>query len=194
MSPFKSLARTTSLIGLSACLFSSHLSALSILESESINREIVGAKTSVVPTVVCAIISKSAAAGRLETCKFAVESVAKYKPTTLSMVISAVLRENPEATESVVTAALSVAPEMTKTIVSAAMFATGEEQLIVKTAEKIVPSLVPAVRSSIVSAKSARALSADKRRPNAPVVVVNNPSANKPVVVKAYASRDPNRP
>ena len=83
---------------------------------------------------------------------------------------------------------------MTKTIVSAAMFATGEEQLIVKTAEKIVPSLVPAVRSSIVSAKSARALSADKRKPNAPVVVVNNPSANKPVVVKAYASRDPNRP
>ncbi len=63
-----------------------------------------------------------------------------------------------------------------------------------KTAEKIVPSLVPAVRSSIVSAKSARALSADKRRPNVVTNVVNNPSASKPVTVKAYASRDPNRP
>lgn len=190
----KTFARIPLIIGLAGILSSSQVAALSIIESESINQQIVGAKSAVVPTVVCAIISKSIATARFETCKFAVESVAKYKPTTLSMVISAVLRENPESTESVVTAALSVAPEMTKTIVSAAMFATGEEQLIVKTAEAVVPNLTSVIRSSIVSAKSARALAVDKRKPNTPVKVVITANAVRPTVVKAYASRDPNRP
>jgi hypothetical protein len=195
-----SFARQFKLIIVASVLVSSSAFALTTSDAEALTQKIVSTKVAELPAISSKLVSKAAAVDRAETAKVAVVAVAKNNPTALAAVISAVLRKSPESTETVVAAALEAAPELVKSIVSAAVFATGNDELVVSVAERVAPDLKSTVRTTVASAKAARALRnakaivIDAGNPPPDSQVQTTPEAGVLTTVDAYAGKDPNRP
>jgi len=202
------LLKHSVLIGAASLMVGSSAFALTSTESQALTQKILASKVIDMPAVAAKMVVSADKADRVETAKAAVVAVAKNHPNALSTVVGAVLRNAPEATEAVVAACLEVAPQMARTVVAAATFATeGQDEVILATADRLVPAQKAEVRGEVTLAKARRTMKDTSARtaktiniPGSTAIVTTPVTDNKgnplppPTKISAYAGADPNRP
>ncbi|MEY4690456.1 MAG: hypothetical protein RIT19_781 [Verrucomicrobiota bacterium] len=202
------LLKHSVLIGAASLMVGSSAFALTSTESQALTQKILASKVIDMPAVAAKMVVSADKADRVETAKAAVVAVAKNHPNALSTVVGAVLRKAPEATEAVVAACLEVAPQMARTVVAAATFATeGQDEVILATADRLVPAQKAEVRGEVTLAKARRTMKDTSARtaktiniPGSTAIVTTPVTDNKgnplppPTKISAYAGADPNRP
>ncbi|MFM8880606.1 MAG: hypothetical protein ACKOKG_15955 [Verrucomicrobiota bacterium] len=201
------LLKYSVLVGAASLMVGSSAFALTSTESQALTQKILASKVIDMPVVAAKMVVSADKADRIETAKTAVVAVAKNHPNALSTVVGAVLRKAPEATEAVVAACLEVAPQMARTVVAAATCAIeGQDQVILATADRIVPSQKADIRGEVTLAKARRSMKETSAKggtitiPGNTAVVTTPVTDNKgnplppPVKISAYAGADPNRP